>query len=140
MTYAEELNYWKSSTIPADSWLEKIEAMIEGVGGSITGQAFGVTEGRSAFMLSFSLGNEAFKLIWPVLEARNGDKKAAKIQAATMLYHDVKAKCVSAQVLGARAAFAGSLLLPDGRTVAEAAAPDIALMLPSMILLPAPKR
>jgi len=37
-----------------------------------------------------------------------------------MLYHDVKGKCVSATVLGAKPAFFSYLLLPDGRTAIEA--------------------
>ena len=70
-------------------------------------------------MLAFEIGGDKFKVLFPVLPSKSGNEKAARIQAATMIYHDIKSKCVSAAVLGSRAAFFSYLLLPDGRTTAN---------------------
>ena len=59
--------------------------------------------------------------------------RAARIQAATMLYHDVKAKCVSAVALGTRASFLTYLMLPDGRTAAQASAPELEQVFPKLL-------
>ena len=74
--------------------------------------------------------------MWPVLPTKSGDEKAARIQAATLLYHDIKARAISAAVLGARAAFFTFLMLPDGRTAAAIAAPEIAELMPRMLTAP----
>jgi hypothetical protein len=58
------------------------------------------------------------------------------VQAATMLYHDVKAKAVSAKVHGVRAAFFQYLALPDGRTAAQLAAPDLTDRYPRLLAAP----
>ena len=50
-----------------------------------------------------------------------------------MLYHDIKAKAVAAKVHGARAAFFQYLLLPDGRTAAQAAAPELTSLWPKLL-------
>ncbi len=63
---------------------------------------------------------------------RKGNERAARIQAATFIYHDVKARCVSARILGKRAAFFTYLMLPDGRTAAQAAAPELLVALPAI--------
>jgi len=64
---------------------------------------------------------------------RSGKNEAsARIQAATMLYHDVKARCVSAKVIGKRTAFFSYLMLPDGRSAATVATPELAIQLPEM--------
>ena len=85
----------------------------------------------SSFALQ--LGGEPFKITWPVLPTRHGSQKAAQIQAATMLYHDIKARCVSAKVLGGRAAFLTYLQLPDGRNASEAASTELVAALPAML-------
>lgn len=50
-----------------------------------------------------------------------------------MLYHDTKARCMAAKVLGSRAAFFNYLLLPDGRTAAQIAAPELLNLYPKML-------
>ena len=90
------------------------------------------TTGKSAFMLAFEIEGDNFKVVWPVLPSKRGNEKAARRQAATMLYHDVKAKCLSAVVLGARAAFFSYLLLPDGRTAIEATIPELTNGIPAL--------
>lgn len=128
MIYAEEVNYWQTSRSSADQWIEKAKAEIRGVKGQIIGEAFGAdASGKAAFMLHFRLGEDQFKIIFPVLPSKTGKTSAAKIQAATILYHDVKAKCVLAKVLGLRTAFLPFLLLPDGRTASQASNQELVI-------------
>lgn len=107
MTYAEDLNYWKSSKSSPDSWMEKTIGLIEGFGGQLISSAFGEEHqtGRAAYMLRFSRDGDTFNIVWPVLPSKVGDSFSARRQAATMMYHDVKAKCLAGAVLGARTAF-----------------------------------
>lgn len=133
--YADNLNYWKTSTAAPDAWIDRAKKEIAAAGGVVGNEAFGSDEaGRAAFMLEFSFDGERFRVVWPVLNPRNlKDFRAARIQAATMLYHDIKAKAVSAKVHGARAAFFQFLLLPDGRTAAQIAAPELVMLYPKML-------
>lgn len=134
MTYADDVNYWKTSTVAPDTWIDKAKTEIKAAGGKVLSDAFGDQEGRAAFMLEFSFGRDRFRVVWPVLQPRSQkDIRAARVQAATMLYHDVKAKCVSAKVHGMRAAFFQYAMLPDGRTMAQAAEPEIAAMYPKLL-------
>lgn len=133
--YADDCNYWKTSTAAPDTWIDRAKKEIIAAGGKVGSEAFGGDEGgRAAFMLEFSFGAERFRVVWPVLSPRNlKDLRAARIQAATMLYHDIKAKAVSAKVHGARAAFFQFLLLPDGRTTAQVAAPELTALYPKLL-------
>lgn len=136
--FAEDVNYWKSGQSSPDTWIERAKAEIKTAGGKVIGEAYGseASTGRAAFMLEFEFGGERFRVVWPVLRtrARNAaSERAAKIQSATMLYHDVKARCVSAKVLGARSAFFSYLMLPDGRTASQAAAPEVAQLFPKLL-------
>jgi hypothetical protein len=47
------------------------------------------------------------------------DREAAEIQAATFIYHWIKAQVLASQVLGIKAAFASNVVLPDRTTVME---------------------
>lgn len=137
--YAEELNYWKTGSSAPDSWVEKAQGEIRNAGGVLIGNAFGseAQTGRAAYMIEFSFGQDRYKLVWPVLPCRvksAANERAARVQAATMLYHDVKARCVTAKVQGARSAFFSYLLLPDGRTAAQAASHDLARLFPRMLV------
>lgn len=132
--YAEDINYWKTSKSSPDMWIDRAKHQIEQLGGKILIEGFGSESmtGRTAFILSFELSGNEFKIIWPVLPNKTDNNRAAKIQAATMLYHDVKAKCISSAVLGSRAAFFSFLVLPDGRTVTEAAIPELVRAIPNL--------
>jgi hypothetical protein len=128
------VNYWKSGTSSPDTWIDRTKKEIAAAGGKVLSDAFGRDEaGRAAFMLEFSFGDDCYRAVWPVLPSRAGNEKAACIQAATMLYHDVKARCVSAKVLGARSSFFSFLLLPDGRTAAQLAAPELSAQWPKLL-------
>lgn len=136
--YAEDINYWKTSRTPPDTWIDKAKGEINRAGGQIIAEGFvsEILSNRMAYMLAFSFGDNQFKLVWPVLSSKAGNEKAARIQAATMLYHDVKARCVSAKVRGFRAAFFSYLMLADGRTGPEVADEELLEKLP-MLFLPA---
>lgn len=131
--YAEDVNYWKTGTSAPDTWLDKTKAEIRTAGGKVLNEAFGSQEGRAAYMLEFSFGGDRFRAVWPVLSSKTKNERAARIQAATMLYHDVKAKCVSAKVHGVRAAFFQYAVLTDGRTAAQAAEPELINLYPKML-------
>lgn len=135
VVYAEDLNYWKTGQAGPDAWIDKARREIALAGGKVISEAFGRDQdGRAAYMLAFSFGAEQFKAVWPVLPTRKAsDERAARIQAATMLYHDIKAKCVSAKVHGARAAFFQYLLLPDGRTAPQAAGAELTVLWPKLL-------
>ncbi len=135
MLYAEEANYWKTGRSSADSWLEKAKKEIRTVGGQVIGSGSfseDITD-RAGFMLAFKLEKENFSIKWPVLKSKRGDHQAAKRQAATALYHEVKAACVKMKFLGARSAFLAYLLLPDGRTASEASSPELLEKLPALM-------
>jgi hypothetical protein len=50
-----------------------------------------------------------------------------------MLYHDVKHRCVLVKVFGARQAFFNYLMLPDGRTAAQAATAELVDLYPKLL-------
>lgn len=130
---AEDVNYWKTSKTSPDTWIEKAKREIERAGGVVLREAFGrESGGQAAYMLEFKLGNDAFKVIWRVLPSRTGNERAARVQAATMLYHDIKARSISAKVLGTRSAFFAYLALPNGRTAAQATMPELTQGIPRM--------
>ena len=132
--YAEDLNYWQSSKSDPDSWMDRTAKLIAGFGGKVLATAYGSepATGRAAYMLEFVTGPDRFKVIWPVLKSRSGNERAARIQAATMLYHDIKGSLLKLSVFGARAAFAAYLLLPDGRTVSQATNAELVQALPAL--------
>lgn len=140
ITYAEDVNYWQTGKAAADTWLDNAESEITRIGGKIIRRASGMENldgvQREVFMLEFAISNDCFKVIWPVLQPKKGLRRSARIQAATALYHDVKAKCVSAKFHGIRAAFFQHLLLPDGRTAGQIAAPELVALTPSFLALP----
>ncbi len=76
-------------------------------------------------MMQFEIEGTPFKIVWPVLRLRSGNELAAKRQAVTLLHHDVKAKCITALILGVRTAFFNYLLLPNGQTAASASIPEL---------------
>lgn len=129
MPYAEDVNYWKTGQTAAETWLDKAKEAIRDVGGLVTGSAQMETADGAVFALLFTLAGQHYRINWPVLTLRPAtrrtdaqrrtDERAAKIQAATFLYHDVKAKCMIVKIMGGAAAFAQYALLPDGTTVAE---------------------
>ena len=136
LPYAENINYFKTSRSSPDIWMQRAKDQIEKFGGKVLAEGFGSnSEGQAAYMIGFEMEADKFKVVWPVLPSEDNNEKSARIQAATMLYHDVKAKCISATVLGARAAFFSYLLLPDGRTAIEATVKEITEGIPKQLLI-----
>jgi len=135
LPFGDDVNYWKTGKSSPDSWIEKTKRLIEKFDGEVLGEAFGsdASVGRAAFMLSFRLGGDRFDVVWPVLPSRYDEEGAAKRQAATMLHHDVKARLISSEVQGARAAFFSYMKLPDGRRAAQLSDPEMVDLLPKMI-------
>jgi len=135
VVWAENINYWKTGRSSPDTWIAKARRELESVGGVVTGEGFGqdTRTGRAAYMLAFELEDLPYRIVWPVLLSKNGDHLAARRQAATALYHDVKARCVSLRFLGSGAMF-GYLVLPDGRQAATVSAPELAQMVPTRLL------
>lgn len=139
LKYAEDVgHYWKTSSSSADSWLDKAKKLIASVGGKITEEVFASKDNMSAFMLTFEMKGDEYKIMWPVLKSKSGDTGAAKRQAATMLYHDVKARVMTSKIMGERFAFHQFYVLPDGRTASQLTGTDISASIPSR-LLPAPE-
>lgn len=139
--YAEDLNYWKTGQASPDAWISKAKAEVQGAGGAVQSEVFGAdATGRAMFALEFDLAGDRYRACWPVLPCRApsaANERAARVQAATMLYHDIKARAVAARVLGARAAFLTFLLLADGRTAADASTPELADRMPRLLGAPA---
>ena len=138
LPFAEKLNYWKTSSSSPDTWIERASSQIEKLGGIVFGHAFGTMPetGSSAYMLTFEIEGERYRVVWPVLPTKSKAKdvnKAAKRQAATFLYHDIKARCLSATVLGPRSAFFSYLLLSDGRTAVEHSIEQVSELFPKML-------
>lgn len=134
LPFAEDIkHYWKTSTSSPDKWLAKSADLIKKSGGKILAEAFGTAMGRGAFMLTFEIKGEHYKIIWPVLNSRNKDEIAARRQAATLMFYDVKAKLMTAAVLGFRTAFFQYVLLPDGRTAGEVALPELSRAFPPLL-------
>jgi len=133
LPYAEDINYWQTSGSSPDQWVEKTKKLIQQLNGKILAEAFGSdSNGNSAFMIAFQISDDQFKVLWPVLPTKTKKDRAARIQAATFLYHDIKAKCLSSVILGARAAFFSYLMLPDGRTAMEVSTPELISSIPEL--------
>ena len=90
----------------------------------------------AAYMLEFALQGDTFRVVWPVLPTRTATEAQARRQAATMLHRDIKARLVSALVKGARVAMFAYLVLPNGRTAAEASVGTLMDGVPPVIALP----
>jgi len=131
---AEDVNYWRTGRSSPDKWLDRACALIEDVGGEIHGRAIGYLHGRGAVQIAFTIDGQPHSLTWPVLPTRDGDldHPAARIQAATFVHHDVKAKVMTAKVVGPARAFVGCRLIAAGRTVADLADLDAAALAEAM--------
>jgi len=126
---AKEVNYFRTGKSGVESWLDKTERLIEDVGGNVTGRMVGRMNGVSGIMLLFQIEDNDFRIDWPVLPGDNKkDNSAAERQAATFIYHDVKAKCMKVKIFGAKASFVDNLLT-DGKTIIQKINSDIKLLI-----------
>lgn len=131
--FAEDVNFWKSSSTSPDAWIAKAAKQIRTLGGRVTGEGFGSDGSRAAYMLQFEIESDIFRMTWPVLPSKTNDVRAARIQAATALYHFVKMTCLAAVTMGPRTAFFAFLMLPDGRTAAQLGTPELAARWPKLL-------
>ena len=121
LPFAEEINYWMTSKKSPDTWFDMSIKQIEEVGGKVTHHAMGMQHGRGCMMMAFTLADDTYSLLFPILESSKGNEGAARRQAATLMYHDIKAKCMLVKVFGARFAFCQYLMLngsPVGQQIA----------------------
>lgn len=140
LPYAEDMPYWKSSQSSPDKWMDKAEAVIEKLGGTVSMRAQGKQDGRKAYLIDFEFLPDRFRAIWPVLPVKAESKtnvNAADRQAATMMYHDVKARSLRANIFGPRTAFFEFLILPDGRTAGQLTNQQLISYTPAALLPPA---
>lgn len=137
MIEADRANYWKTGQSSADTQLDRASQLIINAGGVIKARGIGMFGGNESVLLGYELDGESYRITWPVLIPRRlddtRDRRAARIQAATFVYHDVKAKCMAAQVLGTRTAMLPYLLTANGRTVAELTNPELEKALPKFL-------
>jgi hypothetical protein len=139
LPFAEDVNYWKTGRSGVDVWMDKTKRLIEEIGGEIHNETFTniPKSGQSAFLLEFMAGFDRFKIIWPVLPTKSGEEEAAaRRQAATLMYHDVKAKVVKSKVFGVRGAFFTFLELPGGKVAAQLSSPEVMRRIPKMLTDP----
>lgn len=136
MIYADDLPYFKTSQVVSDTWIDMAKEEIRRAKGKVETEAFASSDGKQAFLLTFAFGEDHYSIQWPVLAVRKStDAKAAKIQAATMLYHDVKSRCISARVLGVRSAFMGYLLLDNGLTASQVTNAEYMMLVPKVLMI-----
>jgi len=131
LPYAEDIgHYWQTSQSSPDQWMQKTRKLIENLDGKVVAEGFGATDETAAYMMAFELKGQKYKVVWPVLPSVTGKTLAAKRQAATLLYHDIKAKAMTASVLGTEVAFFSYMVLPDGRTASELTKPELSQSFP----------
>jgi hypothetical protein len=134
LPYAEDIgHYWQTGKSSPDVWIDRAKKVIQDLGGEIVSDAFGSANGRAAYMLAFKVKGNTYKVVWPVLPTHSGKEISAKIQAATLLYHDVKAKAMTASVLGVEIAFFSYMMLPDGRVASEIPRPELSEVFPKLL-------
>lgn len=135
MLHAEDLNYWKTSRSGADTWIDKAIKELESIGAEVLqyGMVNDVAGGRAAYMIQFSLEGNIYRVVDPIIASKSGSKAAERIQAATSLYHEIKARAVAFKRKGAMAAYGAYLLLPSGRTVSESTSAELVNALPSLL-------
>lgn len=122
--YAEKLPYFKTSSKSPDAWIDKAKIEIDRAGGIMLSEGFGESEGVAAYMLRFEIDGSRYRIVWPLAKSEwaSPDKafrNASRKQAATMLYHDIKAMCVKARAIGTQVAFFSHLELSNGKVASE---------------------
>jgi hypothetical protein len=131
LPYAEDSNYFQTGKSKPDTLVDRAADQVEKIGGQVIMRGMGThpDSGQSAFIFIFEVDGDRFRVVWPVLPLKRHTaikERGAKRQAATFLFYDVKARCVSSAILGTRTAFFSFLTLPDGRVASEAKKSEIA--------------
>jgi len=131
LPYAEDSNYFQTGKSTPDTWIDKAADQVEKIGGQVIMRGMGThpDSGQSAFIFIFEIDGDTFRIVWPVLPLKSHTTtkaRGAKRQAATFLFYDVKARCLSSAILGTRSAFFSFIMLPDGRVASEVEKSEIA--------------
>lgn len=137
MIYAEEVNYWKTSKSSTDTWMDKIKSEIDSIGGVVEMSGHFEQHGQTVFMIRFVIGDNTYDVRFPTLPVKvdsAANRKAAKIQALTAVYHDVKSKCVLSKFVGIPFAFHSYLRLSDGRVAGELTSGEVAGDMPRLLI------
>lgn len=146
VVYAEQANYWQTSETKPNDWFERAQKEIEAAGGIFrrvvqddvkdpkTGQL-------TTYTIEFQIGGREMRVAYQTLESKYAEPPsrltARRVQAATALYYDVKARCVDAKFHGVDHAFLPYIVMKDGRTLVEGIVPELAAM--ALPALPAGK-
>lgn len=125
LPYGEDMNYWKTSKMIPGVLLEKAGEFLEKHGATVRATAKASECKQTVYLIDFEFKPDRFRCIWPVLPTKTGDKTAAERQAATMLFHDIKSRGIRLALHGPRTAFVDYLMLPNGRTAAQATNADL---------------
>lgn len=123
-------HYWKTSRSSAGSWIDKAEDLISSIGANVRSSSkLGATDEEPAcYMIAWHYDAKDYMVTWPILPHDEADRLAAERQAATFLYHEIKAAIVRKKVIGSTRAFAPWLVLPDGRNVQDLVASNVKLL------------
>ncbi len=132
----KKLPYWKTGRSSPDEWLRKAIREIDKVGGKVNESGIIRQQDNEVVLVGFKLEGDQFRLVWPVLAHDPRENQAAVRQAATMLYHDVKSRCVAAMVKGARWAFHAEMVLPNGMQAGSLSDGELMKCLPEMCRRP----
>lgn len=139
LPYASDGDYWKTgSKRTATHWIELAKNQLIDHGATNVVTAQGEQDGQVAFMIEFTLMGERYRLVWPVLPLAismqtESNRKAAEVQAATSLYHEVKSCCVKSTRYGSHSGFFQFQLLPNGVTVQQMTATDLMHAVPRIM-------
>jgi len=134
LPYAEDVNFWKSSKSNSDTWLDRTEDLITKYDGVILVRAKGMNNGESAFLVEFKHKKSIFKIVWPILPTKQNEIRAAERQAATLIYHDVKARILRSHIFGFENAFFDFMLLPNGKTVSQMSTVELQDIEPKLLM------
>ncbi|WP_338765917.1 hypothetical protein WAF17_02655 [Bernardetia sp. ABR2-2B] len=120
LPFAENMPYWKTSQSGVETWLDKVEKMIVEMGGQVDTRLAGKQRGREAILFEFTVQNDIYKILYPVLPTKKDkDKNAALRQCATLIYHDVKSRLNRIKIFGIRVVFSDYLVLDNGQTLSQ---------------------
>jgi len=122
--YAEDVNYLNTGKSNPDVWIERAKKEIRNISGKILQSGYAEQNGQAAFLLKFQIGDDTFDIKWQTLPGHYArtTELMRKRQAATLLFHDVKHRCVMAKIRGIRSTFLEYLTLPNGQTMGETVA------------------
>ena len=71
LPYAEDIgHYWETSKSSPEVWMDRARRLIGELGGVVNAEAFGSVEDRAAYMITFTMGEDKYKVVWPVLPSR----------------------------------------------------------------------